>query len=69
MPQHDADAFARHLRSLAPQVLGALLHRYGRFDDCEDAVAEAMLAAVAQWPDAGVPRDPKGWLITSRRGG
>jgi predicted RNA polymerase sigma factor len=42
------------LRELAPQVLGALLRRYGRFDECEDAVQEALLAAVVQWPDAGV---------------
>jgi len=27
------------LRQLAPQVLGALVRRYGRFDACEDAAA------------------------------
>jgi RNA polymerase sigma factor (sigma-70 family) len=52
------------LRELAPQVLGALLRRYGRFDECEDAVQEALLAAVVQWPDAGVPANPRSWLIT-----
>ncbi len=51
------------LRELAPQVLGALLHRYGRFDACEDAVQEALLAAATQWPAEGVPDNPKGWLI------
>jgi RNA polymerase sigma factor (sigma-70 family) len=57
------------LRRLAPQVLGALIRRYGHFDTCEDAVQEALLAAAVQWPDDGVPRNPRGWLITvaSRR--
>jgi RNA polymerase sigma factor (sigma-70 family) len=57
------------LRALAPQVLGALVHRYGRFDACEDAVQEALLAAATQWPREGVPDNPRAWLVTvaSRR--
>jgi RNA polymerase sigma factor (sigma-70 family) len=52
------------LRQLAPQVLGAVVRRYGNFDTAEDAVQEAMLAATTQWPSEGVPDNPKGWLIT-----
>jgi RNA polymerase sigma factor (sigma-70 family) len=52
------------LRDLAPQVLGALTRRYGGFDQCEDAVQEALLAAAVQWPQEGLPGNPKGWLIT-----
>jgi RNA polymerase sigma factor (sigma-70 family) len=57
------------LRQLAPQVLGTLVRRYGRFDLSEDAVQEALLAAALQWPEQGVPENPRGWLITvaSRR--
>jgi RNA polymerase sigma factor (sigma-70 family) len=57
------------LRDLTPQVLGALVRRYGRFEDCEDAVQEAVLAATVQWPAEGVPNNPRGWLATvaSRR--
>jgi RNA polymerase sigma factor (sigma-70 family) len=57
------------LRSLAPQVLGAIVRRYGHFDLSEDAVQEALLAAAMQWPEQGVPDNPRGWLITvaSRR--
>jgi RNA polymerase sigma factor (sigma-70 family) len=57
------------LRRLAPQVLGALVRRYGRFDVAEDAVQEALLAAALQWPDEGVPDEPRAWLTTvaSRR--
>jgi RNA polymerase sigma factor (sigma-70 family) len=52
------------LHELAPEVLGALVRRYGQFGACEDAVQEAMLEAVATWPDLGVPESPKGWLLT-----
>jgi predicted RNA polymerase sigma factor len=57
------------LRALTPQVLGALVRRYGHFDACEDAVQEALLAAAVQWPAEGLPDHPRGWLITvaSRR--
>ena len=57
------------LRRLAPQVLGVLVRRYGRFDACEDAVQEALLAAAVQWPGEGVPNNPYAWLVTvaSRR--
>lgn len=57
------------LRELTPQVLGALVRRYGHFDLCEDATQEALLAAALQWPAEGTPASPRGWLITvaSRR--
>ena len=51
------------LRELAPQVLGALVRRYGDFDAAEDAVQEALLAAATRWPRDGVPDEPRGWLI------
>jgi RNA polymerase sigma factor (sigma-70 family) len=57
------------LRPLAPEVLGVLVRRYGNFDVSEDAVQEALLAATLQWPDEGVPDNPRAWLLTvaSRR--
>ena len=64
-----APAIEDLLRELTPQVLGALVRRYGRFEGCEDAVQEAVLAASVQWPAEGVPENPRGWLTTvaSRR--
>jgi len=57
------------LRDLAPQVLGALVRRYGHFDAAEDAVQEALLAAATQWQAESMPDDPRAWLIrtASRR--
>lgn len=57
------------LRELAPQVLGAVARRFRDFVSAEDAVQEAMIAAFTQWPDGGIPENPRGWLIqvASRR--
>ncbi|WP_422734986.1 RNA polymerase sigma factor [Micromonospora sp. WMMD558] len=51
------------LRDLAPQVLGVLARRFGDFATAEDAVQEALLAAVTQWPVEGLPDNPRGWLV------
>lgn len=51
------------LRTEAPQVLGALVRRFGQFDTAEDAVQEALLAASRTWPADGVPDNPRSWLI------
>lgn len=50
-------------RSLTPQVLGAVVRRYGHFELAEEAVQEALLAASQQWPRDGAPDDPRAWLI------
>src|SRR3954464_12980327 len=59
----------RAVRRLVPEVLAALVRRYGHFDACEDAVQEALVAAAAQWPVQGWPENPREWLVTvaSRR--
>ena len=51
------------LRDLAPRVLGTVVRRYRDFAASEDAVQEALIAAADQWPSAGVPNNPLGWLV------
>jgi len=59
-----SDFTGEHLvRDLAPQVLGAVVRRFGDFAAAEDAVQEALIAAALQWPRDGVPDNPRGWLI------
>jgi RNA polymerase sigma factor (sigma-70 family) len=58
MPTHE-----HLLREMAPQVLGAVVRRYGDFSAAEDAVQEALLVAAQQWPKEGVPDNPRAWLI------
>src|SRR6202012_5684688 len=51
------------LRELTPQVLGPVVRRFRDFAAAEDAVQEASIAAVMQWPRDGVPENPRAWLI------
>jgi RNA polymerase sigma factor (sigma-70 family) len=58
------DTTSEHLlRELAPQVLGAIIRRFRDFCAAEDAVQEATMAAFTQWPQEGIPENPRGWLI------
>lgn len=61
--------FEHLLRELTPQVLGAVIRRYRDFSVAEDAVQEALIAASLQWPNDGIPDNPRAWLIqvASRR--
>ncbi len=57
------------LRSLTPQVVGAVVRRFGDFGAAEDAVQEALVAAAAQWERDAVPENPAAWLtrVAGRR--
>jgi len=50
------------LRELTPLVLGAVVRRFRDFAAAEDAVQEALLAAAKQWPEEGLPDNPRAWL-------
>jgi len=43
-------------------VLAVVARRHGDFAAAEDAVQEALIAASTQWPVAGIPTNPRGWL-------
>lgn len=63
MTPESPDYKALHLlRELAPQVLGLVARRHEDFAAAEDAVQEALIAAAEQWPVAGIPTNPRGWL-------
>ena len=64
MTRDDAH-IGRLLRDAAPQALAAIARRFGDFAAAEDAVQEALVAAVVQWPLDGVPDNPRGWLIAA----
>ncbi|HMM95262.1 DUF6596 domain-containing protein [Phycicoccus sp.] len=51
------------LRTLVPQVIGVLVRRGADFASAEDAVQEALVAALSTWPQ-DPPRDPRAWLVT-----
>jgi RNA polymerase sigma factor (sigma-70 family) len=51
------------LRELVPAVLGVLVRRGADFATAEDAVQEALVAAINSWA-TDPPDDPKAWLVT-----
>ncbi|WP_182881042.1 RNA polymerase sigma factor [Microbispora sp. H10949] len=51
------------LRELVPAVIGVLVRRGADFTSAEDAVQDALIRALATWPD-DPPRDSKAWLVT-----
>ncbi len=63
-----SDTPYEHLfRSESGQVLASLISTLGDFDAAEDALQEAMLAALERWPRDGVPERPGAWLLTTAR--
>ena len=50
------------MRELTPQVLGIVVRRFRDFAAAEDAVQEASIAALMQWPQNGLPENPRAWL-------
>lgn len=54
-------------RTESRRVLATLIRVLGDFDAAEEALHDAFRAAVEQWPDAGVPRNPRAWLVSAGR--
>jgi hypothetical protein len=51
-------------RSDSRRVFATLLRLLGDFDLAEDALYNAF-AALEQWPKAGVPANPRAWLVSA----
>jgi RNA polymerase sigma-70 factor, ECF subfamily len=49
------------------RIVATLIRLLGDFDVAEEAAQEAFSAAVAQWPDAGIPDFPRAWIIKTAR--
>ncbi|MGH7875957.1 MAG: RNA polymerase sigma factor [Candidatus Binatia bacterium] len=48
-------------------VLATLIRLLGDFDVAEEALHDAFRAALEQWPRAGVPANPRAWLVSTGR--
>jgi len=60
-------AIARVFREEAGRLTGALVRLLDDFDEAEDLVQEALLAALEHWPREGIPDRPGAWLMTAAR--
>ncbi len=54
-------------RDESRRVLATLIRLLGDFELAEEALHEAFRAAVEQWPAAGVPANPRAWLVSAGR--
>ena len=54
-------------RSESRRVLATLIRLLGDFDRAEEAMHDAFVAAVEQWPQQGVPGNPRAWLVSAGR--
>jgi RNA polymerase sigma-70 factor (ECF subfamily) len=57
----------RVFREERGRVVATLIRLFGDIDVAEEAVQEAFLVAAKRWPEAGVPPNPGGWILTTAR--
>jgi RNA polymerase sigma-70 factor (ECF subfamily) len=61
------DAIDTIYRDESRRVLATLIRLLGDFDLAEEALHEAFVAAMEQWPRGGVPPNPRAWLVSTGR--
>lgn len=54
-------------RSESRRVLATLIRLLGDFDLAEEGLHDAFAAAMEQWPEEGVPANPRAWLVSAGR--
>jgi RNA polymerase sigma factor (sigma-70 family) len=54
-------------REEAGRLTASLVRLLGDFDLAEEMVADAMVEALARWPEHGIPDRPGAWLLTTAR--
>jgi RNA polymerase sigma-70 factor (ECF subfamily) len=61
------DAVDRIFREESRSVLATLIRVLGDFDLAQDALQDALAAALETWPRDGLPTSPGAWLTTTAR--
>ncbi len=65
--EHVRDTLEAIYRSESRRVLATLIRLVGDFDLAEEAMHDAVTAAMEQWPREGVPDNPRAWLVSTGR--
>jgi RNA polymerase sigma-70 factor (ECF subfamily) len=65
--QHASRAAEQAARASYGRLLSVLAARDRDIAAAEDALSEALLAALRTWPETGVPLNPEAWLVTAAR--
>src|SRR5262245_44096395 len=61
------DAIDSIYRTDSRRVFATLIRILGDFDLAEEALHDAFAAAMKQWPEVGVPANPRAWLVSAGR--
>ena len=61
------EAVERLWRQEWGRIVAALIRLVGDFDVAEEAAQEAFALAVAEWARAGVPAQPRAWIVATAR--
>src|SRR5271165_6042723 len=67
VPEHISRTIETLYRSESGRVLATLVRLLGDLDVAEEAMHEAFAAALESWPKAGIPDNPRPWLISTAR--
>ena len=67
MPAAAASEIEGVFREQHGRAVAVLVRVFGDIDVAEEAVQDAFVAALARWPEAGLPPSPAGWIITTAR--
>ena len=54
-------------RSESRKILATLIRLLGDFDTAEEALHDAFAAAMSQWSQEGIPKNPRAWLVSAGR--
>ena len=54
-------------RDESRRVFATLIRLLGDFDLAEEALHDAFASALKQWPEEGVPENPRAWLVSTGR--
>ena len=57
----------RVFREESGRARASLIRALGDIDLAEEAVQDAFVVALEQWPEKGIPPSPAGWIITTAR--
>ena len=66
-PQKASEILDAVYRSESRRVLATLIRLLGDFDRAEEALHDAVIAAMEQWPRDGIPQNPRTWLVSAGR--
>jgi RNA polymerase sigma-70 factor (ECF subfamily) len=71
MNDHSGGTVVQHIeavyRAESRRVFATLIRLLGDFDVAEEALHDAFRAALEQWPQDGVPDNPRAWLVSAGR--